>query len=82
MKKPANTRRGRRTGTTNAAAASGVGKDSPITAPSQERETFNSSIFPSVLFHLPAESETILHRIRIPIKMKYLRTLSYRLVIQ
>ena len=38
--------------------------------------------FSIISLNLPTESETIAHKIRIPCKIKYLRTLLYRFAIQ
>ncbi len=81
MKKPAKTRRGIIIGTTNATAASGDGAENPIVAPERKLH-FQFNNLSSIFIYLPTASETLQDRIRIPTKIKYLRALSYKFVIQ
>lgn len=83
MKNPANTSNGITMGTTNAEAASGVGVETPISAPRNKYiQAISKKTSDIILVTVPAAAETILHKIRIPTKVKYTRTSLYKFAIQ
>jgi cobalamin biosynthesis protein CbiD len=67
-KNPEKTRRGITSGTTSAAAASGVGAATPMSDP--ERKLYVQRIS-SILLNLPAEIAVTVVKIRIPCRIKY-----------